>query len=76
MKKLNLTLLCIALFTLYGCENTLQKKTSENFDKIMRERKRFKNMPKEDLTVQEQFKREIHSQSEPQREKKEFKFKN
>ena len=42
----------------------------------MKERKRFKNMPKENLTVQEQFKREIHSQSEPQREKKEFKFKN
>lgn len=76
MKKLNLALLCAVLFTLYGCENTLQKKTSENFDKIMKERKRFRSIPKEDLTVQEQFKREINSQAEPQREKKEFKFKN
>jgi len=63
------------LLLLAGCESQVQKQTTKNFEKILTEKKKFQKIQKDDPSVSEQMKREIHSQSEQGKEKGEFKFK-
>lgn len=63
------------LLLLTGCESEVQKQTTKNFEKILTEKKKFQKIQKDDPSVSEQMKREIHSQSEKSKEKGEFKFK-
>jgi len=63
------------LLLLAGCESQVQKQTTKNFEKILTEKKKFQKIQKDDPSVSEQMKREIHSQSEKSKEKGEFKFK-
>ena len=63
------------LLLLTGCESQVQKQTTKNFEKILTEKKKFQKIQKDDPSVSEQMKREIHSQSERSKEKGEFKFK-
>ena len=63
------------LLLLTGCESQVQKQTTKNFEKILTEKKKFQKIQKDDPSVSEQMKREIHSQSEKSKEKGEFKFK-
>ena len=63
------------LFLLMGCESEAQKQSTKNFEKILTEKKKFQKIQKDDPSVGEQMKREIHSQSEQSKEKGEFKFK-
>ncbi len=63
------------LLLLTGCESQVQKQTTKNFEKILTEKKKFQKIQKDDPSVIEQMKREIHSQSERSKEKGEFKFK-
>ena len=63
------------LLLLTGCESEVQKQTTKNFEKILTEKKKFQKIQKDDPSVSEQMKREIHSQSERSKEKGEFKFK-
>ena len=63
------------LLLLTGCESQVQKPTTKNFEKILTEKKKFQKIQKDDPSVSEQMKREIHSQSERSKEKGEFKFK-
>ena len=63
------------LFLLMGCESEAQKQSTKNFEKILTEKKKFQKIQKDDPSVSEQMKREIHSQSEQSKEKGEFKFK-
>ena len=63
------------LLLLTGCESEVQKQTTKNFEKILTEKKKFQKIQKDDPSVSEQMKREIHSQSEQSKEKGEFKFK-
>ena len=63
------------LLLLTGCESQVQKQTTKNFEKILTEKKKFQKIQKDDPSVSEQMKREIHSQSEQSKEKGEFKFK-
>ena len=63
------------LLLLTGCESKVQKQTTKNFEKILTEKKKFQKIQKDDPSVSEQMKREIHSQSERSKEKGEFKFK-
>ena len=53
----------------------MQKQTTKNFEKILTEKKKFQKIQKDEPSVSEQMKREIHSQSEKSKEKGEFKFK-
>ena len=68
-------LLIPILFLLMGCESEAQKQSTKNFEKILTEKKKFQKIQKDDPSVSEQIKREIHSQSEKSKEKGEFKFK-
>ena len=68
-------LLIPILLLLTGCESQVQKQTTKNFEKILTEKKKFQKIQKDDPSVSEQMKREIHSQSEQSKEKGEFKFK-
>ena len=68
-------LLIPILLLLTGCESQVQKQTTKNFEKILTEKKKFQKIQKDDPSVSEQMKREIHSQSEKSKEKGEFKFK-
>ena len=68
-------LLIPILFLLMGCESEAQKQSTKNFEKILTEKKKFQKIQKDDPSVSEQMKREIHSQSERSKEKGEFKFK-
>ena len=63
------------LFLLIGCESEAQKQSTKNFEKILTEKKKFQKIQKDEPSVSEQMKREIHSQSEQSKEKGEFKFK-
>ena len=63
------------LFLLMGCESEAQKQSTKNFEKILTEKKKFQKIQKDEPSVSEQMKREIHSQSEQSKEKGEFKFK-
>ena len=63
------------LFLLMGCESEAQKQSTKNFEKILTEKKKFQKIQKDEPSVSEQMKREIHSQSERNKEKGEFKFK-
>ena len=63
------------LLLLMGCESEAQKQSTKNFEKILTEKKKFQKIQKDDPSVIEQMKREIHSQSERSKEKGEFKFK-
>ena len=63
------------LLLLMGCESEVQKQTTKYFEKILTEKKKFQKIQKDDPSVSEQMKREIHSQSERSKEKGEFKFK-
>ena len=63
------------LFLFAGCESVVQKQTTKNFEKILTEKKKFQKIQKDEPSVSEQMKREIHSQSEKSKEKGEFKFK-
>ena len=63
------------LFLIAGCEGEAQKQSTKNFEKILTEKKKFQKIQKDDPSVSEQMKREIHSQSEKSKEKGEFKFK-
>ena len=63
------------LLLLTGCESQVQKQTTKNFEKILTEKKKFQKIQKDEPSVSEQMKREIHSQSEKSKEKGEFKFK-
>ena len=51
------------------------KKGLKNYEKILTEKKKFQKIQKDEPSVSEQMKREIHSQSEKSKEKGEFKFK-
>ncbi|WP_423902669.1 hypothetical protein [Campylobacter showae] len=68
-------LLIPILFFLTGCESEAQKQSTKNFEKILTEKKKFQKIKKDEPSVSEQMKREIHSQSEQSKEKGEFKFK-
>jgi putative lipoprotein len=68
-------LLIPILFLLTGCESEAQKQSTKNFEKILTEKKKFQKIKKDEPSVSEQMKREIHSQSEQSKEKGEFKFK-
>ena len=68
-------LLIPILFLLTGCESDAQKQSTKNFEKILTEKKKFQKIKKDEPSVSEQMKREIHSQSEQSKEKGEFKFK-
>ena len=68
-------LLIPILFLLMGCESEAQKQSTKNFEKILTEKKKFQKIQKDEPSVSEQMKREIHSQSERSKEKGEFKFK-
>ena len=68
-------LLIPILLLLTGCESQVQKQTTKNFEKILTEKKKFQKIQKDEPSVSEQMKREIHSQSEKSKEKGEFKFK-
>ena len=69
-------LLFIPILLLFaGCESEAQKQTTKNFEKILTEKKKFQKIQKDEPSVSEQMKREIHSQSEQSKEKGEFKFK-
>lgn len=63
------------LFLLMGCESEAQKQSTKNFEKILTEKNKFQKIQKDEPSVSEQMKREIHSQSEQSKEKGEFKFK-
>ena len=63
------------LFLFAGCESEAQKQTTKNFEKILTEKKKFQKIQKDEPSVSEQMKREIHSQSEKSKEKGEFDFK-
>ena len=68
-------LLIPILFLLTGCESEAQKQSTKNFEKILTEKKKFQKIQKDDPSVSEQMKREIHSQSEQSKEQGEFKCK-
>lgn len=57
-----------------GCESQARKKSAQNFEKILVEKKKFQKMPDDEPSVSEQLTREIHSQMDHSK-KKERKFK-
>lgn len=57
-----------------GCESEVRKKSAQNFEKILVEKKKFQKMPEDEPSVSEQLTREIYSQMDHSK-KKEGKFK-
>lgn len=69
------SILFVAAITVLGCQSEIQRKTTENLAKVMENKRNVRKAVTEEPTVSEQFKREIHSQSEPQHERRFFRFK-
>ena len=68
-------LVALLLLFLVGCDSKVQKQSSSNFDKVMHDKKRFRELKNEDPSISEQLIREINSQSDSSKERKSFNFK-
>jgi len=68
-------LLVFLIVFLVGCESEIKKQSSKSFDKILIDKKRVKQLSKEDPSVNELMTREINSQTDRSKEKKNFLFK-
>ena len=75
MDKIKTLILFVTAITFLGCQSEIQRKTTENLAKVMENKRNVRKAVTEEPTVSEQFKREIHSQSEPQHERRFFRFK-
>ncbi|WP_170018560.1 hypothetical protein [Campylobacter sp. RM16190] len=75
MNYFRILIFCLTLFFIIGCESEAQRRSTQSFERILTEKKKFQKIKEDNPSVSEQLMREIYSQSDGSEKKKgTFKF--